>query len=344
MRPFTAEQLNRLQAATDDAIWMSHQGTEALPGRRSRSAAIPEEDYVAALILLALPQLADSWRPLLHQWGMSLTITGVFCHQTPKAKFSMNGNTVSPELADLLLVRRHVDSGHHVRQCAVLIQAKMSEDGEIALQSADPQLYLYTTWPSFQVLGQNAPSTPFSIGRIESQSFYAGITKIKPPNINFPQNKGWASFCPWALMPPRQSGWVEDPLPSFLMKLLNFQTGRDFFDPKVTGCHWSELIHYLLQTTFALPLRTRDMRNDPDDPRGGTFGINRMAFMSSKSAQPSAYVPAQRCAELARAGSDGGGGQDTPPNVAPGHFEEGGVGRIVAFETWEDHEPRRRIK
>lgn len=332
MRPFTLEQINRLQAATDDAIWMSHEETANLPGRRARSATVPEEDYVASLILVALPRLATSWTALLQQWGVSLTLTGVFCHQTPKAKFTMNGSTVSSELADLLIVRRHVDSAHQVRECAVLIQAKMSDDGRIALPNGDPQLHLYITWPSFQVIGQNAPTHPFSVGRIASQALYAGITKLRPPNINFPMNKGWASFCPWAVMPPRQTGWVEDPLSSFLMRLLNFQAGRDFFDPSVTGCHWSELIHYLLTTTFSLPLRTRDMRSGPDDPRGGTHNMNRMAFMSTTPAPTSAYVPPQRAAEL------GDGGEEPPTDLPRGQFATEGSGRVIAIETWETHE------
>jgi hypothetical protein len=294
--------------------------------RRNPSHKPPEEDYVAALILRGLPMLAQAWQPLLQQWGIRLSLTGVFCHQTPKARFRRMRKMESPELADLLIVRRHGDSRGMARQVAVLIQAKMSDTGEIKLPNNDPQLFLYTTWPSFELLGQKASTTSFCLGQDKQQALYAGIADGRPPNIE-PPNRAWAGFCPWAIMPPKQSGWVEEPLSLYLVKLLNFEAGREFFDSGTTGCHWSELVHYLLEATFSLPLRTRDMRLD--DPRGMTIGFNRMAFMLADSRLPSAYVPPIRVRQIV------GGGEGPPPDEREVQFAEGGEGRVVIIETSE---------
>ena len=126
-------------------------------------------------------------------------------------------------------------------------------------------------------------------------------------------------------MPPQVRGWVEESLSAYFVKLLNFESGRDFFDAAATGCHWSKLIHYLLETTFSLPLRTRDMRLD--DPRGGTAEVNRTAFMLVSPNLPSAYVPAGRVKEI------GPGGDSPPPQEA--QYFDGGQGRVILIETRE---------
>jgi len=132
------------------------------------------------------------------------------------------------------------------------------------------------------------------------------------------------------MMPAKQSGRVEDPLSRYLVKLLNFEAGRGFFEPNTTGCHWSELIHYLLRVTFSLPLRTRDIRPDPDMQRGRDISFfNRMGFMSGAAAPPSAYVPGDRANELTQ--SD----QGHPPDDRQREYAEGGMGRVIVIETWE---------
>ena len=52
----------------------------------------------ASLILRGLPQLDTLWQPLFRQWGMRLSLIGVFCHQTPKASFQGDGKNEAPEL------------------------------------------------------------------------------------------------------------------------------------------------------------------------------------------------------------------------------------------------------
>jgi hypothetical protein len=204
---------------------------------------------------------------------MYLSLSGIFCHQTPKASFNRSGAEEAPELADLLVIRRHEDADGHAKQVAVLIQAKMSLRGEIKLPARDPQLHLYTTWPEFTLQGQKAPSIRFALGRDSAQAIYSGIRK-RPPDPD--DNHAWAGFCPWAMMPPQRRGWVGDSLSSYLLKLLNFEAGREFYQKGTSGCHWSEVVHYLLETTFSLPLRTRDMALP--NARGVAIGLNRTGF------------------------------------------------------------------
>jgi hypothetical protein len=132
------------------------------------------------------------------------------------------------------------------------------------------------------------------------------------------------------MMAPKQSGWVDEALSTFLVRLLNFEAGREFFEPGTTCCHWSELVHFLLETTFSLPLRTRDIRARPK--RGVVIGFNRLAFMASDNLLPSAYVPQQRVLEVAS------GGESRPPDQREEPFADGGEGRVIIIETSETEE------
>jgi hypothetical protein len=324
MSLFASDKTSRLQACADVAIWNSHQNAFDWDYRRDPTLKPPEEDFVASLILRGLPQLDSLWRPLFHQWGMRLSLIGVFCHQTPMASFHRDGKNEAPELADLLIVRRHQSRTHPSKQVAVLIQAKMSDKGQIKLPAHDPQLVLYTTWPEFTLKGQKKPTTQFAIGRDRHQALYSGIGTESPHPAH---NDGWAGFCPWAMMPPEKQGWVEESLSGYLVKLLNFEAGREFYEVGTTGCHWSELIHYLLEKTFSLPLRTRDMRLR--DPRGVAIDLNRMAFVSSDLGLTSAYVSATLAREIQSDESYG------PPSDREPEFEEGGEGRVILIETSE---------
>jgi hypothetical protein len=190
MKLFASERTSRLQACADVAIWECHHEVFNWSYRRNPTLKPPEEDFVASLILLGLPRLDALWRPLFRHWGMRLSLTGVFCHQTPKASFQRAGKNEAPELADLLIVRRH-ESKTNSKQVAVLIQAKMSGSGKLRLPADDPQLDLYTTWPEFMLRARKAPTSQFAIGRNSYQALYSGI-RSKSPHPG--DNEAWAGF------------------------------------------------------------------------------------------------------------------------------------------------------
>jgi hypothetical protein len=110
--------------------------------------------------------------------------------------------------------------------------------------------------------------------------------------------------------------------------MLNLEAGREFFDTTRTGCDWTTLIHYLLRTTFDLPLRTRDM--DPHAPRGTTSDLDRMGFANVDPGLGSEFVPPDRIAQL-------GGGTDIPRDVQVAWSDRPGEGRVIVIETDEGH-------
>jgi len=97
-------------------------------------------------------------------------------------------------------------------------------------------------------------------------------------------------------------------------------------DQGTIACDWSELIHYLLNATFAMPLRTRDIAFP--DPRGISLNLNRTAFAAKEGWFDPAFVPP----EVSKLSKDG-----QPPSeerIGP-EFEDGGQGRVIIIETSE---------
>jgi hypothetical protein len=109
-----------------------------------------EEHHVYNATTLGVDLLRLTWQPLLTKAGVSLKISGVFCHQTPKASFHFNTGHPNPdikrELADLLIVHDHT-SDKLISRKALLIQTKM---GPVKNNIGNPaQQYLYEYWPRF---------------------------------------------------------------------------------------------------------------------------------------------------------------------------------------------------
>jgi hypothetical protein len=318
-------QSSRLRAGALSAIWRSHAETFHIPriGKKRVHGQPPEEDFVALLIVHGLRLLMNAWRPFFNKWKLQLSLSGVFCHQTPKAEFIIGAQTVAPELADLLIVRRHTDIGGRVRQVACLVQAKMSKDGDVTLPQGDPQLHLLTQWPSFRAKGKNTPNKNFAVGRAERQSVYAAILR----HFQYPEdNLTWPDSCVWGTLLPTQKGSVEKSLASFFIDLLNFDEGREFYDPDVTACDRSELVYYLLNTTFSMPLRTRDLAFPM---RGASVDLNRTAFAAKEDLLSPGFLIAKFAPLID--GSDA----EPPPQRVEADFAEGGQGRVIILETSE---------
>lgn len=69
----------------------------------------PDEiDHIYAMTTKGIQELGAQWSPILHTHRIALRITGVFCHQTPKAHyFHPTDGPKSPKLGDLLVVHEH---------------------------------------------------------------------------------------------------------------------------------------------------------------------------------------------------------------------------------------------
>lgn len=113
--------------------------------QRCRGIAPHEPDYIAGLVLEGTRDLAAAWAPLLAPYQVSLT--GVFCHQSPMVRF----NNMGCELGDLLWVHEHTDAAGTTSRNALLLQAKKTSDLPHPVPAQDAiQFELYEQWPRFE--------------------------------------------------------------------------------------------------------------------------------------------------------------------------------------------------
>lgn len=139
-----------------------------LPGYARQASSEP--DFVAAFVLFAAPQIARAWAALLQPEGITLNVTGVFCHQSPMVRFDAKGHAWPPpnpparcELADLLIVHDERINGTVVYRRAALIQAKKTMTGFVG--APDPvQYHLYNRLPPFEIIPKRFDRGPRDFG------------------------------------------------------------------------------------------------------------------------------------------------------------------------------------
>lgn len=206
-----------------------------------------EVGFVAAFVLGAVPAIASVWKPILNACGLSVTMTGVFCHQTPMASFiDSSGTARKCELADLLVVVDDLTSTMSTARWAVLIQAKMAgpAGGQTLTRQSDlTQLDLLSNWPSFTLPAGFAPGP-----RDFSTCTYAGsaIECGRYGLIDKQPNSAWHQQAPAAAMPSRG-----DQLGTFLARMVE---GRIGYGRQATGTgdDWSRTVDELLKVTAGL--------------------------------------------------------------------------------------------
>lgn len=119
--------------------------------RASKNGKTPEEpDYVASLVKLGVINIKRALDQVFSGTGVTISTTGVFCHQSPMVKFTLKGKRERCELGDLLLIHSHTDKAGVVQRNALLLQAKMTEPSvrKKAIPKAEQhQLGLYQHWP-----------------------------------------------------------------------------------------------------------------------------------------------------------------------------------------------------
>jgi hypothetical protein len=135
-----------------------------LPQFNKKASSEPE--CVAAFVLFSLPKIARDWSKLLSPHGIALSVSGVFCHQSPMVRFDTLGRVWPPagrpkrcELADLLIVHDNKVNGKIAHRRAVLIQAKKTVSGIVS--APDPvQYHLYNQLPLFEIETRTFMSGP----------------------------------------------------------------------------------------------------------------------------------------------------------------------------------------
>jgi hypothetical protein len=111
-----------------------------------------EVGFVAAVTLGGIRDIAKAWTSICNGHGLTIQLSGVFCHAAPMIKFTdAKSRPRRCELADLLVVVDITNHGSFIRRAA-LIQAKMARAlKRVSLSglSSRVQLDLYQHWPRF---------------------------------------------------------------------------------------------------------------------------------------------------------------------------------------------------
>lgn len=178
---------------------------------------------------------------------MSVSLTGVFCHQTPQVSFvDSAGRSRRCELADLLVVVDDLTSGEQGRRWAVLVQAKMAARfGGITLRAPGDlvQLDLLSNWPRFNLPAGFAPGErDFRTCGHRGAALDCGTYGLIDSQV-----PAWRQQPPAKVMPAGG-----DELGTFLAHML--EDGQIGYGREATGLDddWSKTVEELTQTTAAL--------------------------------------------------------------------------------------------
>ena len=242
------------------------------------SGGTPDEiDHIYAMTTEGIRELGTQWSPILRSKGLSLRLTGVFCHQTPKAHyFHPVDGPKAPELGDLLIVHEHKNAHPggtvEITRRAVLVQAKMVNEGVPSGGKVDQyQEYLYERWPDFELKGRG----PGTVGFIPGQrNFRPGIDPGRYGLIEKNPHAGHKAvaipYCcgfPWTYSEPRKpvrSAGGED-AGAFIANMLydtGWLRGRVALIPPTplalaSGNHFDVTVEELLTLTAMKTLRFR---------------------------------------------------------------------------------------
>lgn len=245
-----AHECEALFSGANSAIWHSHQLATRLADGAAR-----EEDHVATLVTDGVPFLVERWTPLLQPKGISLRVSGVFCHGHPQVAFGTPRRQV--ELADLLVVHQHTKDARTTAR-AILVQAKMSADSTHSLPHNDAQLDLFSKWPPFEFVTGGLSSGIRDLKEVGKGSRYALVLDAPA----YPEQISWADQCPWAASRATQhlSGYRS--LAKLLGDMLLGKDGRTFQLGKATN-DWSRTIQELLKVTGQRTYRRANIKRGP---------------------------------------------------------------------------------
>lgn len=233
----------RLASSADAAI-----NAVLRTGAPGQATPTGEVGFVAAIVLGAVKDIARAWRPILNPHGYSVQLTGVFCHQTPRASFTdASGNARVCELADLLVVADDLTTGSPTRRYAALVQAKMANvgGGKTLTSGGDLiQLSLMSVWPVFTLPASfgSAPrdfaTCSFPGAKVDCGRY--GLIEPQP-------SPRWEQHAPANTMPQRGHQ-----LGTFLANMI--ETGQVGFGREATGTSddWSRTVDDLMRVTASM--------------------------------------------------------------------------------------------
>ena len=274
-KKFSGLETESIYSAANSAIWHSHNYAcqNAISNPR-------EEDFVAALITDGVPLLSERWGSLLAKKGMSLRISGVFCHGHPQVKFDPPPNRV--ELADLLVVHQHIGRSKSFTR-AILVQAKMSTDATLRLSPTDCQLQLFSTWPDFEFVTGGLKKGLRNFGNNKAGSRYSLIL----PHQSYPEQITWPDQCPWSASVAQTMLEGEHSFAKLLGNLLLHKDGRPVSLVSPRG-DWSKTVKELLVITGSKTYRRKNIGRI-STPRG-TYSNDILANVLFSSDSFASYL------------------------------------------------------
>jgi len=244
----------------------------------SRLVQPSEPDFIAGLVLESTPLLYNALSNIFLRHGISFSIAAVFCHQTPKLKYSGMRKS-SCELGDMLVVHVHRKRSGDLQRNALLYQAKMSSKQPHRIQaSGKDQLKLYTDWPDFQY--HNSPPLTGERRSVSPKVPHTGAQYLliddRPPNNPQSGLLGFPNTYPIGSSMPDEFLRDHNHLAAELLNFLLFRSGRAFEDRQSASQKkdWSQVVWDLvkvgLQKAFSRKISGRD-----SDPRytGGPINI-----------------------------------------------------------------------
>ncbi len=211
-----------------------------------------EPDFVAGLVVESTPLIYSALKSILDSRRISVSVSAVFCHQTPQVTFGSRP-TESCELGDILFAYVHTPRIGQTRRNGILFQAKASSRQPYHIHSGEMnQLHLYVDWPNFVyerssfLNGQERSVTPKAP---HSGAQYLLIDD-RSPDEPASGLLGFPGTYPIGCCMPDELLYDHNHLASELFDLFIFRTGRPFEDRKSSAKNrdWSQVVWDLLET------------------------------------------------------------------------------------------------
>lgn len=217
----------------------------------NRCAQRPQEpDFVVGLTMVTIPMLSKYWSKVLKPNKIDMSLSSVYCHQTPKVNFDGMSKT-SCELGDLLIAHFHKNKNGDIFRNAILYQAKVSSQQPYKLKNNEmDQLSLYYSWPEFKYVnsgkGLNGKTRNVLPKMPHTGAQYLLIDDRLPTDAESGYMGIPGTYIVGSCMPSQK---LYDHS-SFEYELLNFlllRTGRSFFDIDYPHDDWSNIVWDLLK-------------------------------------------------------------------------------------------------
>lgn len=211
-----------------------------------------EPDFVAGLVIESTRLIHFALNSVLLPRQISVSMSAVFCHQTPQVTFGSHPSA-SCELGDILFAYVHTPRVGPARRNALLFQAKASAQQPYRIHTGEAnQLRLYMDWPDFVytrsslLTGQERAVTPKAP---HSGAQYLLIDN-RPPDEQMSGLLAFPGTYPIGCCMPDKALRDHSHLASELFNLFTFRTGRAFEDRHTARKRrdWSQVVWDLLET------------------------------------------------------------------------------------------------